>query len=318
MRRLGSMCMVAMLFVALSAQSYPLNNFDSGSASAPSRAYRIDPLLGSYRIESGNEGFATNGTTRWHWSSSLMHLTGINLFVGGEGVFQSAVGIGRQSPQAALHVVGSIASTGTLALQNGLALGSVSTPTSTLHVGGTATISGASNFLANVTLQNAAVLLVPNGTAAAPSLAPASETGNGLFRRAASQLSVTQSFHVAGTLHVESAFALGAHVVAVGDNGVADVENAEVLTGNRSLYLVDCLDANGCTLHLAVANYTPGTITQIVSISANGTLLVPATVTNVSHAASAFSMGVNDSISFRFVRNRSGASYFIESSRSNN
>ena len=68
MRRLGSMCMVAMLFVALSAQSYPLNNFDSGSASAPSRAYRIDPQLGSYRIESGNEGFSTNGTTRWHWS----------------------------------------------------------------------------------------------------------------------------------------------------------------------------------------------------------------------------------------------------------
>src|SRR3990167_10258527 len=196
MRRLGSMCMVAMLFVALSAQSYPLNNFDSGSASAPSRAYRIDPQLGSYRIESGNEGFATNGTTRWHWSSSLMHLTGLGLFVGGEGVFQSAVGIGRQSPQAALHVVGSVASTGTLALQNGLALGGVSsptstlhvggtlavtgvsafqnglaiggvsTPTSTLHVGGTAMISGTSNFLATVTLQNAAALLVPDGTAA--------------------------------------------------------------------------------------------------------------------------------------------------------
>src|SRR3990167_5020740 len=146
MRRLGSMCMVAMLFVALSAQSYPLNNFDSGSASAPSRAYRIDPQLGSYRIESGNEGFATNGTTRWHWSSSLMHLTGINLFVGGEGVFQGAVGIGRQSPQAALHVVGSIASTGTLALQNGLALGSVSSPTSTLHVGGTLAVTGVSAF----------------------------------------------------------------------------------------------------------------------------------------------------------------------------
>ena len=124
--------------------------------------------------------------------------------------------------------------------------------------------------------------------------------------------------HVTGAAHVQTSFGTGAHVVAVADNGVAAVENAEVLTGTRSLYFVDCLDANGCTLHLATAGMEPGTQVRIVSISANGSLLVPS-VTDVQHVAgSAFTLGANDVISFLVVRNRSGATFYVETSRSNN
>ena len=87
-RRAGHLVVLLLLLVALSAQSFPLNNFDSGTQGAPSRAYRVDPQLGSYRIQQGNEGFTADGVLRWHYSTSLLHLTsGVDLFVGGTGVF---------------------------------------------------------------------------------------------------------------------------------------------------------------------------------------------------------------------------------------
>lgn len=146
-------------------------------------------------------------------------------------------------------------------------------------------------------------------------------TDIGLARHTNGQVRVTNggvgngSLHVGGTLHTGTALVLGTHVVVVASNGTA-VENAEVIAP-KPLLLVDCLDAHGCTLHLGTTSVVPGTLVRLVSISANGSLLVPS-VTNVQHVASAFTMGANDAITLVSVRNRSGAQYWIELGRSNN
>lgn len=127
--------------------------------------------------------------------------------------------------------------------------------------------------------------------------------------------------HFLGSMHAVESMVLGAHVVTIANNGVASVENAEILTGARSLYFVDCLDANGCTLHVGNSGLTVGQTVRIVSISANASLLIPSVTTgaNLQHVAGAtFSMGVNDVLSLQMIRNRSGASYLVETGRSNN
>ena len=314
MRRAGHLAVLLLLLVALSAQSFPLNNFDSGTQATPSRAYRVDPQLGSYRIQQGNEGFTADGVLRWHYSTSLLHLTsGVDFYAGGTGVFQGAVGIGRNSPAVALHVVGSTAITGALDLSGPLGINV--TATSTLHVVGTLAVTGATSLYSSLTLGNASQVLTPDGTAAAPSLAPASETGNGLYRQAASFAGVSQNLHVAGHLHVQTSLNLGAHVVTVALNGVA-AENVEILQGQRSLYLIDCNDTDGCTLHLGTTGITPGSMTTIVNIGVNGLRLFDVATTNIMHINGAlFLMTTNHTISFTYVRNRSGAAFWTEIAR---
>ena len=308
MRRPLYVAVLVFLSLALMAQSFPTNTFDKGSSSAPSRAYRDDYQLGSYRIMPSNEGFASDGRLRWHWSASLMHLTsGLDLRVGGGGFFQSAVGIGTNDPTSALHVVGSVALTGTLATQNGLALGSVSTPSQTLHVGGTATISGASTLLSSLTLANAAQVLTPLGTAAVPAVAPSAETGNGLYRNAASRMGFSQGLHVTGGLHVQAGFALGAHMVTI-----ASGAGVEILAGHRAVTLIDCNASGGCELQLSTFDVAPGAMTRIINVS---TSAQPVTITSVAgsqHVFSLFTMAVNHSIGFMYVTNRSGQSIWVE------
>ena len=126
--------------------------------------------------------------------------------------------------------------------------------------------------------------------------------------------------HYTGALHAGETMVLGAHVVTIASNGTG-VENAEILTGARSLYLVDCLDADGCTLHVGNVGLTVGQAVQIISISANATILVPSVTAGANRqhiAGAAFSMGVNDALTLRHVANRSGDQFLLETSRSNN
>ena len=127
-------------------------------------------------------------------------------------------------------------------------------------------------------------------------------------------VTVNIRLHATGAFHAQTSLALGAHVVVVASNGTG-VENVETLNGQRSLFLVDCNDADGCALHLGTTNVEPGALVRIVSIS-NNTLLLS---TGVGHiAGAAFNMGVNDVITLQVVRNRSGALYAVEIDRSNN
>ena len=124
--------------------------------------------------------------------------------------------------------------------------------------------------------------------------------------------------HFAAALHAETSFAVGAHVVTVANNTVGASANTEILSGYRSLYLVDCNDPDGCTMQLGTAGIEAGAITRIISITTSANTLTAASVASVQHVASSFTMGTNDVISLQFVRNRSGAGIWLETGRSNN
>ena len=321
MRRLRFGAGLALALIVFTAQAYPLNNFDDGLASAPSRAYRTDPRLGSYRKQAETEAFVSDGQERWHWSATLMHLLGnMTLRVGGSTIVQGALGVGTDNPTTAVHVTGTI-STNILAVQTGIAIGSVSTPARALHVGGTLSVSGASTFLSSLTLANAAALLTPDGTSAAPFIAPASETGNGLYRQAASFLGVSQNLHVLGALHVQAGFVQGVHVVTVAAEGTV-AANIEILTGDRAVYLIDCNDGNGCTMQLGTTapatTVATGAMTEIINSTPSATTLTVQDVTNVQHTAAAFTMGTGDVITFRLVTNRNNVRIWVERGRSDN
>ena len=124
--------------------------------------------------------------------------------------------------------------------------------------------------------------------------------------------------HFAAAVHAETSFAVGAHVVTVANNTVGASANTEILSGYRSLYLVDCNDPDGCTMQLGTAGIEAGAITRIISITTSANTLTAASVASVQHVATSFTMGTNDVISLQFSRNRSGAAIWIETSRSNN
>lgn len=94
----------------------------AGSRQQPSYSYTINPRLGSFRVEQDVEGFAADGQLVWHYGTTLMHLTTLNLRVGGTLTSQSALGVGIDTPAAALHVVGSAAVVNALTA-GGLAVG---------------------------------------------------------------------------------------------------------------------------------------------------------------------------------------------------
>lgn len=123
--------------------------------------------------------------------------------------------------------------------------------------------------------------------------------------------------HVTGRLHVETSFALGAHVVTVGNNGVSGTGNAESLSGLRALYFVDCQDGDGCPITLGTSGLVAGAIVRVVSLGL-ATHAVSFADSGSQHLAGAFTMGPTDTISFVFVRNRSGDVYWAETGRSDN
>lgn len=127
---------------------------------------------------------------------------------------------------------------------------------------------------------------------------------------------LSRNLHAAGFLHAQTSFALGAHVVTIGNDGVATSRNTEVLGGARSYYIVDCLDPQGCAVHVSTSMRQAGAIVYLVATSANAVLVED--VADIQHVATAFDMGAADAMQFIFVRTHSGATYFSEVSRSNN
>ena len=145
-----------------------------------------------------------------------------------------------------------------------------------------------------------------------PTLGFQGEPTNGLYSQATSVLGVSQGFHVIGGFHAQTSVAIGTHVVAVANNTVGASANVELLAGTRSLYLVDCNDPDGCTIQLGTANVVPGAQTDIVNISSNANTLSMADVAADQHVTASFTMNTNDTISLRFITNRSGASIWVE------
>lgn len=369
---LGLLGALAVGYVLFTAQAFPLNIFDRGSSSAPSRAYRDAPQTGSYLIAPSNEGFATDGRLRWHYSASLFHIL-LNLRVGGDGAFQGALGIGTDTPTSALHVIGSIATTGTLAMQGGLAVGGVSTPTSSLHVVGSSAITGAAAFqnpvaiggittgtstlhvvgsaaiTGSVAFQNPVALGgVATGTSTLHVVGSSTLGGNATLGLSAANTVtlnaavntdllftadntrdvgrsgalrprdtfVARNLHVTGWIHAQAALAYGAHVVTIASNGGAGA-NDETLAGDRSLYLVDCNDADTCTVTLTESSILIGSLTRIVNISTSGVNITMAD-SGAHHLAGALTLTPDDVVTLIYVVNRSGAGNWVEISRSAN
>jgi len=126
----------------------------------------------------------------------------------------------------------------------------------------------------------------------------------------------------AGALHISTSFAMAPHTVAVANNTIGATGNVEILSGLRSLYVIDCNDPDGCTIQFGTS--TPhsgieaGAMTRVVSISTSGYALTMQDVASVQHTAAAMTMGINDSMSLQSVKNRSGAIIWVETGRSDN
>lgn len=133
-------------------------------------------------------------------------------------------------------------------------------------------------------------------------------------------LFVARDAHVTGFLHVQGAWAYGAHMVVVRSNGVGGVANAETLSGLRSLYLVECLDNDGCTLTLGETGVAVGTLVRIVNVSTSGSANHNLTLSDAAplHLAGAMTLTADDVLTLLYVRNRSGDGNWVELGRSTN
>lgn len=131
---------------------------------------------------------------------------------------------------------------------------------------------------------------------------------------------IARDLHVAGYLHVQSALAYGAHIVTIASNGVSGTANAETLAGNRSVYLVECLDGDGCTVTLGETSIAVGTITRIVNISTSGSANHNLTLSDAAplHLAGALTLAANGVVTLIYVCNRSADCNWYEGARSAN
>lgn len=128
--------------------------------------------------------------------------------------------------------------------------------------------------------------------------------------------------HVAGMLHVSTSWAMAPHIVSVANNASGGVANIEILSGLRSLYFVDCDDLDGCTIQFGTtvvnAQVMPGAMTQVFSIATSGYAVNLADVAGVQHVGATTALGINDNATLTMVKNRSGASIWVETAVSNN
>ena len=131
---------------------------------------------------------------------------------------------------------------------------------------------------------------------------------------------VARNFHVAGFVHIQSALAYSAHVVTIASNGVSGTANGETLSGLRSVYLVECLDGDGCTVTVAETGVAAGAVVQIFNISTSGSANHNLTMSDAAplHLAGALTLAASQSVTLIYVVNRSGDGNFYESSRSAN
>lgn len=133
-------------------------------------------------------------------------------------------------------------------------------------------------------------------------------------------LFLARNAHVTGFTHVQGALSYGAHIVVIRSNGVGGVANAETLSGLRSLYGVECLDGDGCTVTLAETSVSVGTLVRIVNISTSGSANHNLTLSDAAplHLAGALTLAANGTVTLMYVINRSGDGNFYELSRSAN
>lgn len=277
-----------------------------GTATRPGRSYTLDTRLGSYRIGRDNEGFVADGQVRWHYGAAapslavVFHvLSGVESRFGGPLYVQSALGVGTDTPGAALHVVGAMQATA-LTLQTQLVI-------QALHVQGA--ISAVSATLQNQLTTNGVIFGTDN----------AFNLGTSVSAGRPRDLFVARDAHVAGYLHVQGAFTTGAHVVTVASDGVGGQANAETLSGLRSLYLLECLDGDGCTVTLG-SSATVGTVIRLINVSTSGSANHNLTLSDAAplHLAGALTLSADDAVTFVYVVNRSGAGNWVELSRSAN
>lgn len=201
-------------------------------------------------------------------------------------------------------------------------------------------------------------ILFRDGTAGAPSVSAAGDPDTGWYWPAANQLSATtggvervrlhsgglmaaadntydagtlsgsrfrdlflaRDLHVQGFVHVQGALAYGAHTVVIASNGVGGSANGETLNGLRSLYLLDCLDGDGCTVTLGETGVAPGSLVRLVNISTSGSANHNLTLSDAAplHLAGALTLTADDAVTLLFVRNRSGDTNWLELGRSAN
>ena len=133
-------------------------------------------------------------------------------------------------------------------------------------------------------------------------------------------LFVARNVHVTGFTHVQGTLTYGAHVVVIRSNGVGGVANAETLNGLRPIFLVECLDGDGCTVTLGETGVAVGTLVRIVNISTSGAAGHNLTLSDAAplHLAGALTLSADDAVTLLYVINRSGDGNFVELSRSAN
>ena len=130
----------------------------------------------------------------------------------------------------------------------------------------------------------------------------------------------SRDLHVAGYAHIQSVLAYGAHVVTIASNGVSGTANAETLSGLRPLYLVECLDGDGCSVTIGEASVAVGSVVRIVNVSTSGSANHNLTLSDAAplHLAGALTLAASQSVVLIYGVNRSGDGNFYEMSRSAN
>lgn len=148
----------------------------------------------------------------------------------------------------------------------------------------------------------------------------ASDLGTSATAGRPRDLFVARDAHITGFFHIQGALTYGAHMVVIASNGVGALGNVEILSGLRSLYLVECLDGDGCTVQLGETNISVGQLIRIVNISTSGSANHNLTLSDAAplHLAGALTLAANGAVTLIYGVNRSGDGNFYELSRSAN
>jgi len=133
-------------------------------------------------------------------------------------------------------------------------------------------------------------------------------------------LFVARDLHVTGFFHVQGTLVAGVHIVTIASNGVGGVANSETLSGLRPIYGLDCLDGDGCSISLATSDIAAGTFVRLVNLSTSGSANHNITLSDTAplHLAGGLTLTADDTATFLFMRNRSGAGAWYEIGRSAN
>ena len=258
-----------------------------GSRTQPSYNFATSPRLGIFRQEKDNAAFVADGQIIYHYTTNRVHLSsGIALRVGDNLYVQGALGVGTDTPTSTLHVVGSLAVTGTTSLNGALTVTSI--PGTTLT----------GNLLASP--DNARDIGQSDATR---------------FR----DVFIARNLHVAGYSHLGGIVTYGVHSVTIASNGDGN-GNAEILPGHAAAVLrVECLDAQGCMARFAEDGVAPGTLIRLVNVGAQSVFVLDhATAGTRQHVAGTFTAAKNQTMQLIFLPDTSGVTSWYELSRSGN